>query len=312
MARRSAAAAGSCGALQLLLLQLLLLLTTSASHLSSVHRDQLGVLHISSAGDTMRIDIKRDTTAAGPRLQAVRPPRTQVYRNYETDTLHVDAAVHDNVMVDGADVAALARQVALIKSTPSAEAHGATPASHFEGTVDSCDTLSHLYGFRAIDGDLLIEACADLTALEALADLSEVTGDVMLKGNAGLSDVGFLLRLERVGGSLRLLGNPDLRQLANFSRLANIGGDLDISRNHQLAALGAFPQLQHIGGNLRVSRNTRLPALDALTTLRSIGGDYVRIYGNAALTVIPPSLVELAANKTHRLNIACPASLYTC
>ena len=123
------------------------------------------------------------------------------------------------------------------------------------------DTLGDLR-ISAIKGNLTIGLSSNITHLDSLYFLTEITGDFFIgntnKGNAALVDIGNFPFLQKIGGNYYVTENPELVHGGNFPVLDSIGGYLFIQGNDKLEHVGYFPSLTNIGlGSVRVPSQNR-------------------------------------------------------
>ncbi len=128
-------------------------------------------------------------------------------------------------------------------------------------------------------GDLVIEA-ADLTSLDGLERLLEVTGDIRIRDNDTLENILGLSHLQRVGGDILVASNPALSAV-EFSRLYAVQ-DLEVSGSNALQDLDGLESLTLVEGSLKVAGNPNLRSMAGLSSLLSIGAN-LEIHDNATL-----------------------------
>ena len=129
----------------------------------------------------------------------------------------------------------------------------------------------------AIDANLIIESSTDITNLNSLYFLTEITGNFFIgntnKGNTELVDIGDFPFLQKIGGNYYVTENPELVNGGNFPVLDSIGGYFFIRSHGKLTSVGSYPNLRAIGGYLSIRSNDSLRSLYDFPSLTSIGHD---------------------------------------
>ena len=141
------------------------------------------------------------------------------------------------------------------------------------------DTLN---GSTVVTGNLIIGASSDITHLDSLYFLTEITGNFEIgqdgsntegvpNGNSALVDIGDFPFLQKIGGRYYVTQNTNLVNGGNFPVLEKIGGVFFIRDNDRLESMGTFPRLKSIGTYFSIRSNEILPSLYDFPALTSIG-----------------------------------------
>ena len=151
-------------------------------------------------------------------------------------------------------------------------------------TQQAVDTIRNTLGnprVTAIVGNLIIGASSDITHLDSLRFLTEITenfeigrnGDTggVLNGNSALVDIGDFPFLQKIGGGYYVTQNTNLVSGGNFPVLDSIGGYFFIRDNDKLEGVGNFPRLKDIGTYVSIRSNGNLRSLYDFPALTSIG-----------------------------------------
>ena len=127
----------------------------------------------------------------------------------------------------------------------------------------------------AIVGNLIIGASNDITNLDSLRFLTEITGNFFIgntnNGNDSLKDIGGFPFLQKIGGNYYVTENPELVNGGNFPVLDSIGGYFFIRMNAKLESVGSFPRLKDIGTYFSIRSSGSLRSLYEFPALTSIG-----------------------------------------
>ncbi len=163
--------------------------------------------------------------------------------------------------------------------TAPCQANSLTRNIVLEGDV----TTAALGGITVLNGDLLI-VDTELTSLQGLECLEEVTGDVRLIGNRRLENVDALSALREVGGDLEIGGflqdRFDDHTEPDFNNIEDECPPLQ-SGNNALTSVRGLNNLQTIDGSLKLQDNNALQALDGFGALRRVERDL--LLGNTQL-----------------------------
>ena len=133
----------------------------------------------------------------------------------------------------------------------------------------------------AIVGNLIIGTSTDITNLDSLRFLTEITGNFEIgqngmtngvpNGNSALVDIGDFSFLQKIGGGYYVTQNTNLVNGGNFPALDSIGGYFFIRSNSKLESVGTFPRLKDIGTYFSIRSNDSLRSLYKFPALTSIG-----------------------------------------
>ena len=165
-------------------------------------------------------------------------------------------------------------------------------------SADEYDERHKLDGVAVIDGDLVIRR-SELTDLELLRCVREITGTLHIYDNDALVDVSGLWWVERLGGDLIVADND---ALVEFDALAKVR---EIEREEVEGS--PFP-LEH---GLAFIRNSSLERIRGLTDLERVWGDLV-IRDNPALVSLEGLLGLTTATGAFAINhnpSLCPAAV---
>ncbi len=97
--------------------------------------------------------------------------------------------------------------------------------------IEDCPDLTTIFGLRNItvvnpEGEIEIENCDALTSLHGLHNL-ETCHDLEIKKNAALWDLSSLEKLTEVSGELKIKDNPSLTSLDGLHNITSVGGGPD-------------------------------------------------------------------------------------
>ena len=130
--------------------------------------------------------------------------------------------------------------------------------------LEGIEALRTLGGDRfLLDGNLTIRE-SDLSTLEPLLGLVEVTGSVFVDRNPLLNTLDGFFGLRTIGGSLEVTGNTGMITLFGINRLRTVNGHLVVFRNRILRSISAMNRLQFVGETVNIRENTDLA--DSLVT----------------------------------------------
>ena len=146
-------------------------------------------------------------------------------------------------------------------------------------TQRAVDTIRKTLGndpkITSIGGNLTIGPSDDITHLDSLRFLTEITGDFNIgntnEGNSALVDIGDFPFLQKIGGGYYVTENTELVHGGNFPVLDSIGGYFFIRMNGKLESLGTFSHLKAIGSYISIRSNDRLRSLYEFPALTGIG-----------------------------------------
>ena len=146
-------------------------------------------------------------------------------------------------------------------------------------TQSAVDTIRKTLGndkVTAIGGNLTIGPSDDITHLDSLYFLTEITGDFNID-NTNLMEIGDFPFLQKIGGDYYVTENTELVHGGNFPLLDSIGGYFFILNHERLTSVGTFPHLKDIGSYISISSNDSLRSLYDFPSLTNIGLDSVRV-----------------------------------
>ncbi len=153
-----------------------------------------------------------------------------------------------------------------------------------------------------VNGNLRIEEAisGDITTLEPLSGVTEVTGSLIIDGNDALTGLesSWFADLETVGG-ISITNNPSITQIIGFRNLTSLSGSFEVRSNDGLTIIGStftlMPALDSVGERIRISDNMNLTTVDFedVGFANFIGNDLM-IMDNPNLTTIDyPTLDEV-------------------
>jgi hypothetical protein len=164
------------------------------------------------------------------------------------------------------------------------------------------DAFPSKYGCTTIEGTLQIVFTSDVTNLDSLYQLTNVT-NLTIAGNSKLKDIDGLSHITQVN-ILLLQSNDELTNISGLSSLATANqivitgkklaslhgleqlrsvGTLDISFCPLLTDLAPLSGLTRTRGGLSITHNNGLTSLSGLNNITSVDGN-MRIEANAVLT----------------------------
>ena len=169
-----------------------------------------------------------------------------------------------------------------------------TQAQDILTTQSGVDTIRNRLGESTVfTGNLIIGASSDITNLDSLRFLTEITGNFEIgrngsntegvpNGNSALVDIGDFPFLQKIGGGYYVTQNTNLVSGGNFPVLDSIGGYFFIRSNAKLESVGSFPRLKDIGTYFSIRSSDSLRSLYEFPSLTSIGtgNPYVPSKGN--------------------------------
>lgn len=138
-------------------------------------------------------------------------------------------------------------------------------------------------GYVQINGNLTIEesfngAIYDLSPLSSLVNISGLN----ILNNSDLTSLDGLENLFNVSGMIQIYGNNSLNNISSLSNLISANG-LYVSYNASLTSIAGLDNMDVILGNLEIMQNALLNNIDALASLSTVTGE-VNIYNNAQLS----------------------------
>src|SRR5690606_13685939 len=139
-------------------------------------------------------------------------------------------------------------------------------------------------------GDLTIEG-NDITNLDGLSNVTEITGGLTLWNNPQLTDINGLSSLTHVGGALDIRYNASLAHLNALSGLTGIVVNMYIANNASLTNINGLSGLTGTESYVYIERNPLLENLNGLSGLTSIGG-HTSIEENSSLVVFDNAILN--------------------
>ena len=134
------------------------------------------------------------------------------------------------------------------------------------------DTIRNTLGrATAIEGNLIIGSSTDITHLDSLYFLTEITRNLEIRNNSILENVGDFPALNSIGGYFLMHSNTILRNGGDFPVLKHIGQYFLIRASDSLTSIGSFPRLTTIGKSFSVRGNKILRSLYDFPALTNIG-----------------------------------------
>jgi hypothetical protein len=145
--------------------------------------------------------------------------------------------------------------------TPGTETISGNVYIGFEGG----DDISVFEGVRVVDGDIQIQT-QDITSLDFLVCLEEITGDIQIFDTAA-ADIGGLKNLTVLGGSISISGNPNLEWIYGLDGLVDLPGNVIITETPARTRISGFGALEQIHTSLRIDENPVLTTVDGFAEL---------------------------------------------
>lgn len=100
---------------------------------------------------------------------------------------------------------------------------------------------------------------SNLTDLNGLQKLTEITGDLRFYGNSALQSLTGLENLTTIGQDLKIWTNESLYDLEGLQSLVSIDGDLDMQENRALSNINkGLPSLKNVAHDAVFLSNTNL------------------------------------------------------
>jgi len=160
-------------------------------------------------------------------------------------------------------------------------------------TISGADitNLQTLSGLREVSGNLLIINNSNLERIQlpnlnisGFENLTSVANFLTIEGNDILESISGFSSLRTTGRDIRIQNNNQLAQITGFGELSNIGVDFLLINLTDLATLTNFPSLTTIGRTLRIGRNTNLERFEFID-LSTVSGN-IEITDNGDLTSV--------------------------
>ena len=170
-------------------------------------------------------------------------------------------------------------------------------------TQSGVDTIRNRLGeSTVVTGNLVIGPSSDITNLDSLRFLTEITGKFEIgqdgntgdvpNGNSALVDIGDFPFLQKIGGGYYVTQNAKLVNGGNFPVLDSIGGRFFIRANAKLKSVGIFPRLKDIGTYFSIRSNDSLRFLYDFPSLTNIGRSNVWVPSQGTTLVNVSIVVE--------------------
>ena len=142
------------------------------------------------------------------------------------------------------------------------------------------DTLGRA---TAITGNLTIGPSSNITHLDSLYFLAEITGNWIIQRNSNLESIVGFDSLTKIGNNLEVSDNLELTRIS-LPALDTVRGNFHIQDNGELDTLGDYRSLRHIGGYFRIFSFNESPLVDLgnFSMLENIGG-YFELHQNENL-----------------------------
>jgi len=112
----------------------------------------------------------------------------------------------------------------------------------------------------------------DITNLNGLNALEEITGNLVIQQAAQLTNIDALGNLKKIGNNLEITEVPMLSNLDSLDELSTIGRHLILYRLNSLADIKGLNQLTSIGSDCSIRACPRLKDLKGLNNLQSVDG----------------------------------------
>ena len=181
-----------------------------------------------------------------------------------------------------------------------------TEVNNFRGTLN---------GSTSVTGNLIVGPSSNITNLDSLYFLTEITGNFEIgqdgmtngvpNGNSALVDIGDFPFLQKIGGRYYVTQNTNLVNGGNFPVLEKIGGVFFIRDNNKLESMGTFPRLKSIGTYFSIRSNGILPSLYDFPALTSIGMGSPWVPSVSSTTGNPVDNVSIIVENNDSLQYCC-------
>lgn len=133
-------------------------------------------------------------------------------------------------------------------------------------------SLEHLSGLTEITGNLMIRETPNLASLDGLDDLTTVGGYLYVYAAGGaLQDVTGLNGVQTIGGFVRFYNNQGFTDLNTLNSLTSVGGYVYIDHNQAMTSISGFGALQSVGQYFRISNNNGLQTITGFQSLETVG-----------------------------------------
>ena len=134
-------------------------------------------------------------------------------------------------------------------------------------------------------GDLVFSTQAEINSFAlTYPSCTHILGNVTIEGN-NITNLNALANLTNISGNLTIQNNTALNNINGLISLINIGGNVTISQNSALQDVNGLNFVTSIGGSLTVSNNTQLTSILGIQNIDpgSIAG--LQIQNNSALAL---------------------------
>ncbi len=133
------------------------------------------------------------------------------------------------------------------------------------------DDPAILDGVVTVNGSIQINR-TDLTDLNFMACVQEVTGEVTIFGNEQLTNVDGLWSLTSVGTDFIFSENTGITDFNGLPNITGIDRNLIMKNNDSLQTISGFHSLVGVEGNLTIQNNDALTSIDGLGGLQLVNG----------------------------------------
>lgn len=127
-------------------------------------------------------------------------------------------------------------------------------------------------GCNAISGNLTIQS-NNITNLNGLSPITNITGSLRFNNADMLSDISGLSNLTMVGLDVRITNCGLITSLTGLTSLTSVGGDFNISNNPNLTSLQGITSLSSVGGNFILNSNASLTQLQNSQNTVTVSGN---------------------------------------
>ena len=152
-----------------------------------------------------------------------------------------------------------------------------------------------------VSGRLMITGIEEITNLDGLSQLTEVTGALDI-GGTELVNLHGLHNIKSVGGFA--IQWDELQSLQGLDALENVNGDVYLNGATEIESLDGLQNLTNIGGALRITNCKKLENITGLDNLQSIGSSFT-ISQCDSLTSLQGFTYPLVLNNTLEV-LRCP------
>ncbi len=174
-----------------------------------------------------------------------------------------------------------------ITLSSQAEVDAFGPCTVWDGniTIEGTDitNLNSLSGLIEITGYLIIQNCPQLGNLDGLNELTSTGSHFAILSSQQLENVDAMTQLSFVGGDFVIIENSQLINVDGFSALTTIQGQIIVSDNAMLQNLNGLSAISYVGTSVEFYNNDQLTSISILTGQTEINGS-LTIVGNDQLT----------------------------